>query len=701
MIVDMIFVPTLFHWKQLKNHWHKFNDTYILTYDFSVGSLAQKYGKCIYVQSFLKESELKKHDDEALYLIQAMGALFSDKLIHRGVDIAWHSSRDHRSAMIALLNMRKALPRIFEDLKIKRLALFQELFKPDFAALPNTYYPDIIQAMLAWYAQIYSIQIDWVPGVAHTDSHSDLIFHIISENSRLSPTGKIPLDNYQFSTPIFSQEKFEQVVYLVGYQMEMFDQEQLFHHLKQDPKTLFIVLSLQNTPMFELTQSFLNLDFRYIKFWPFDLAELFKTVDQFHDKFSTMESQIHADYPDIFQNGFLDFQHTFYFNSIKDCARSVEGMYWMSQAFQPDLVLGGGSAIAMSAVGSAVDFFSENDYTTLGIMHGTMYADYQFSYMSLPFKHLAARGKDQIIQIEKFKHKRIKYPELHYLGDLRQHMALGESDRHPDNQLLTKVFSQNLDKVPILLLTSSFNNGMAENICDPQKHLDTWFKLRDIAEKRKDIVFYIKNHPGYDFFGFYSEFCGQSSPFILIDKSIPITLILPHVKLAVCINNYTSAMIECSFCNIPFLYLREAVYKNGNYINSKLVENSSILLEDISELEPSLDRVINEPAFSTSLLEAGQILVKSFTTEKEKDVLKTALSLIDTILKKESKPFIPKENEGGLISWLIQIAYSHLSWKETGNKTNIENLVNSISSLQFSDNEKYLVQAYLNLIMQL
>jgi hypothetical protein len=699
---DLIFIPTVFHWNQLKDQWNQLKDSFILTYDFSVGSLAQNYGNVIYVQSFITEDELKANDDEALDLIKAMGQLFSKKFVHRGVDLAYISARDHRSAMIALLNMRIALKRIFEDLEIKQIYLFQELFKPDFAALPNTYYPDIIQALISVFALKKSIGINWLPGVKHTDMHSDLIFHIISENSRKTLTGNLAREELPFSGPIFDQTQFKRTVFLVGYQMEIFDQEQLFTHYKEDPETLLIFLSLQNTPIFEKTLSYLGLDFRYLKLFPFELTHLFQEIDICQAEFCTMDSEIHRKYPEIFNNAFLEFQYKFFFNTIKDNARTVEGMYWISQAFKPDLVLGGGSATAMSAVAASLEFFTQNGFSTLGIMHGTMYADYQFSYIFFPFKHLAVRGKEQLIQIEKSLKIRSRTPQLNYLGDLRQHMNIKNINTNPEKAALEKIFAQKSGLFPILLVTSSFNNGMAENICNPEIHFKTWIKLKEIAKRRKDLCFFVKNHPGYDFFGFYADFCNESSPFILLEKTIPITLILEHIKLAICVNNYTSAMIECASFNIPFLYLRDAVYKNGNYINSKIIQNPALLIEKTEELENTVDRFIQNTDFQSELQEAGKMLVKSFTSEMGSEALSTALTLTEEIIaQKNTYSEDTTKNAPSFVSWITQLAYGHLLWKQTGEINTMQNIIQSISHLPFSDSEKVLIQDYLQEIKSL
>lgn len=695
MSKNLIFIPTIYHFdlfQKSKPDWSCLN---VFTDNFNVGSIAMEYTDVFYLTSYMAEAEINAHLEQTLDIQRVWVQSLQGRVIHRGISLPELTVPDHYNAILTYLNLNCALPRLLDELQPERLLIFQEFDKPDFMGLPHTHYPDGMHGVIAHQAQLRNLPLSILPGLAFTDDHSSLILSIIQENTHHFP--QQVCSNGLESLPqvaLFAEKKFKRCIFLIGYYMEMFDQDLLFKHLQSDPDTLFVFLSMQNTPLLQWGPSFLSLDFRIFKYWPFDLNSIYQTIDAESRQFFQHSGLLQEKYPDIFKNHFLDFQFQFFFNSLKNNARTIEAMHLCNDSFQPDLILAGGSS-SLGGVRAGVETFNHLNIPTLGVMHGGLWFDYHLKRFAYPVKFFAVRGEKYIDKIAKITPHEI---EVTSVGDLREHMQEQQVSSQT-SQAIDSLFPSEDNRSTVLLVTSSFMVGFSEIVSDPSKNLKTWDALIKLAESRQDLRFLLKPHPGYDFFQFYDRICSPNSKIELLDKLIPVTEILKKVDSVVCVNIFSSTMLEAAHMGKPFVYLRDACYKNSPLHMEEIVEVPDFLVEEVENLEGVLDRIHGDPIFHKKLINAGNEILMGFTSFTGNNALTKALDLISDLISKH--PVLHSESQHPLGIFIFAVAQAYQHWQRTSDRSALDALTSHIPWDKLKETEKQALQNYFNILAQL
>jgi hypothetical protein len=690
MSKSLVFIPTAFHFERFKTLSLNWDQIDVFTYDVNVASLAKDVCNVIDLTSFMSEAEINLNIEKTMEILAFWESEMQGKFVHRGISLAELLVFDQYNFISSFLSMELSLPRLLDAQQPKQIMLFQEFFKPDFCGLPNTYYPDGLNGIVAKHASQRGIELTLIPGLDFTDHQSAFILNLIRENGSGFGTEPVVIDAKKLpQLDLFQGQAFTRCVFLVGYSMEMYDQGLLFNFLKEDPKTLFVFVCLQNTPMIQRGPSFLSLDFRLIKLWPFDLGPVYQKIEAQRKLFFEGKSNLHQRYPEIFQNRFLDFQFHFFFDSLKDGVRSIEAMNLLKQSFQPDLVLAGGSS-ALGGVRVAVETLNQMKIPTLGFMHGTTWIAHHLRRIPFPFQHFAVRGEKHIGKIQKHVPKSLPAT---CIGDLREHLQ--NSTQAPElTQYLNHHFPPSDTRPAILFVTATFMLGFGEIVSNPTKHIQTWEYLTHLANKRKDLRFFLKPHPGYDSFQFYQQICHPHSQVSLLERTLPVTQFIEKVDAVVCVNMYSSTMLETALLGKPFLYLRDACYKSSPLHFEEVAEIPDLLVEDVKDLEAVLDKILQDHNFKQRLLEYGQALMRGFTSYTGETALQKTLALLEHMIA--SHPVVHGERESNFGYFLVLLAERYLHVLQTGNQSALNEVIQFLQGQLVTESERNAFQTYLN-----
>ncbi|MGE3727282.1 MAG: hypothetical protein AB7I41_17110 [Candidatus Sericytochromatia bacterium] len=651
--MEILFIPSQYHLDHLlKTAPHLLKNKHVLAYDFNVGSYCYDHQiPHSYFQNYLIPKEQDECEERGFALSQAWTENFQADCFWDGIDLCQMISRDMWRSLIAVMIAQKLVPRLLKDLKPSKIFIFNEVYRPDYFALPNTYYPDEINAVLLQHAVQSSLPIQYLEPPIATDDHSSLIYHILSQISRPFRSGP-KLNGMPSISSIINLQRPKNI-FIIGYFMEIYDQIELHEDLIKNPDYQLIFISMQNTPVFEHTPGFLKLDFRHFKHWPFPLQAYYQKIDHIKQRYY-QQNLATGNWKEHLEMPFYHFQLDFFFNSLKDAARTVEGMKVLLHLFQPVLSLAGGSS-NFGNVRTAIETLRHHGVSALNIMHGALRGYFWDRYQLIPADCYAVRG---LQSREDFLNRNLNPPQrVEVIGDMRG--SLPEAPQENMHQSPASLDLQNFSQGrPLtLIVTAILNSGLLEMQGSLQGLQEDWNYLIALAEKRDDLCFAIKPHPGYDYHSYYQRLADKFKNIYYIDKSITIKDVLTAVSECVLLNVYSSAVLECSMAQKPVIILRSSTYRDIKITESGISRSDKItILTDIQDLEPVINKIHSNPDFRTNLIQRGNEFCEDYTSETGKTIDK--LTLVAE-LSNESAPLNTDDEKKHLGQLLLALSISY------------------------------------------
>ncbi len=138
---------------------------------------------------------------------------------------------------------------------------------------------------------------------------------------------------------------------------------------------------------------------------------------------------------------------------------------------------------------------------------------------------------------------------------------------HPIGDLFTSYFRKNLiNHIPdlrnniikkILIITSPINSHLSVPIASANIHLKFYEELKIYANRNLRISFYIKPHPGYDHYDFYKNYIGNN---IYLIKDSNLNDVIDECNLILMPNCITSAALDCFLKRKPLIFFNNAIY---------------------------------------------------------------------------------------------------------------------------------------------
>ncbi len=148
----------------------------------------------------------------------------------------------------------------------------------------------------------------------------------------------------------------------------------------------------------------------------------------------------------------------------------------------------------------------------------------------------------------------------------------------------------------ILIMTSQYL-GLGAPILNEGKNVKSLRQLDALANRRRDLKFYLKPHPSdLDFFYLYSEILGGNSNIEIIDRYSSLASVLEGKEIAVLFNTPSNAGLDAALSNVPVIYYKEAVYDIPE-ADSVYDRTTTTVAGNIDELEKGIDMLLALPQY--------------------------------------------------------------------------------------------------------
>jgi len=352
-----------------------------------------------------------------------------------------------------------------------------------------------------------------------------------------------------------------------------------------------------------LTQDSLESDIRVKK-----SIELQPLWDQLA---SAMEKR-YLDNPEIFSNPHLAFQ----FNRIK---KEIESACVYADAFsslltllKPVSIIFGHEAFTIER--HLVDIANAREIPTISLVHGGLGFKYGFRgivgsarkvlvWNSLDVDWLLSLGveEDRLVKIGGLRYED-KY--FQYANSLN----IRDSAKKSDSK---KYLGLSQDKPLIAIVTAEISTGLAAPVASPLKHRQLIRELLAFIQRRKDINFIIKAHPGYDYYPLYRQLLSYSLPNLFFDEELTLDEVIAATDICIMINYCTTAALEAMIRGIPVVFVNNAVYDLPDWIDT-LSDTEIPRVTSIKELEITIEQLLNDKNHLERVLSETNIQVKRF-----------------------------------------------------------------------------------------
>jgi hypothetical protein len=581
---------------------------------------------------------------EALSLSQQLYQPLAD-LTHRGVSLlnTFHLEAYH--PLLSCLNTARAFERLLAEQPWSELFLCSGLCYPDYWNLARTAESDSVCAVMALLAQQHGLPVTWLQPTPQADEHTQFIRYMLSQ------TGAHAAGAYPVPPEGLQPLKPGRCIFLLGWGLELNDQALLAEYLAEDPDTYFVFLSFQNTPQYYRSESALYLDMRYFTSWPHPLSEQEAAIEARWQELPSYWEQAFPERAALLNNPFWRFQHQLNQALFKGNLRVIEAMHILYEHFQPVLTLSGGTH-KFSPVKTAVDTLTQRGVPNINFMHGGILFPYNLKTKVFTVdSSLAVRGKIHYQQLAEF-WEPFERSDVRVIGELRKNLPTtkGRTSTHKN-------------KPSILLLSSRLGHGMYNISSSMHKHLETWLYIEDLIQKYPNWEFQLKPHPGYDYFGFYSQMQGDTN-LTIIEQTTPLRDILPQADVAIAINVPTSSIVEAALAEVPTLYLC-TTHKQGSEQFKANLEPYIWQISTLSELEPAILSLLENTDEQKKRLSAMDEFKELWSTAQNNLALDNAKKFIAS--KIGSPPAMqPKASYGQWIQQITHISEAHFYWR-TGN----------------------------------
>ena len=360
-------------------------------------------------------------------------------------------------------------------------------------------------------------------------------------------------------------------------------------------------------------------------------------------------------YEEIFCNHYLDFQ----FDRVKKEIESaiVYGANFSSliKLLDPACIIFGHEAFTIEKY--LVGIAKREKIKTIALFHGGLgfkfahhgslgAADEILIWNQLDFEWITFFGVNPL-RLKKI--GCLRYENEYLIARAEDIQGLLEQKR-----LAKKKLSLDQNKPLIAILTAEINTGMVSPIAHPSRHRKAISDLCSMIQRRPDLNFIIKSHPGFDYHELYRKLVDCGYPNLFFNEQISLTEVVSASEVCFMVNYCTTAAIQAIIYSAPTIFLVNAVYKLPDWVDS--FSGSALpRVSSVKELEHEINKLLlNKEYFKFVFYESDKAVRKllDISNVSSKDRL---LSIIaDSIIDARNNISTSKESKIGNLLYKLE-----------------------------------------------
>jgi len=279
----------------------------------------------------------------------------------------------------------------------------------------------------------------------------------------------------------------------------------------------------------------------------------------------------------IFKNQYFHFQLNYFYNLLKQTIKSLTKFDKLIRAINPDLIFFGNSW--NYEVRAMMAYSLHLGIRNMSFVHGGLTNSIGYKFRILPVSALCVSGNYIAYEFEKngFKEDQIKLVGNPKLND---NLIDQYSNKSQSNSRRTVTF------------ITGRGGGMAYGIINERKNRQTLTKLSEYFNRRRDLDFIIKVHPGaYDYRYIYENLTNNNSSNVNVHITKNIYEIISTSDIVVNYNYVSNTTLESLILGKPAIY-----YHGDSYdiqANKTIYHNfPNLCAGSILALEKLIDKIL-------------------------------------------------------------------------------------------------------------
>lgn len=601
---------------------HLLDKSCSICFDFIVGAELRRLGyNIVFLDEFIEDNDLKLAIETADDLVNIWYEPFFEDISCNGIYPAKIMSVDLRSAFIAAITTKIAMSRLLKD-----------------------YRPNIFQAVTGpgvpfWGSEIYCPS-DFHAGVALRMAETvGIITRIIRSiplrHSADSSYNSIQNNQYSCNSKVANKilssgNAKKRILAFLGVPQDYAEQRALADYLSNSESYHYIPVRIGHyypMPIFKGHE----LAFQDFFILSQDTENLNLSLNNAWGRFKAYQKNYTGDFPELFANPYLDFQFKGFWNRLRDGLQYFVAAGILMDAINPQLVTFGTMHCGHQRI--MVEAARIRNIPTLTLMHGgiTTYLEYRNGFPNSGLYCVWGKADSKALNSHNLDMTRVRITgSLRHIEAFVKQKKNLKKNRSGAMQLLRENFNCGSNTKIIVILTGSINSGLF-NYARLSIHSKIWDQLEGIAKRRPDYCFVIKPHPRYDYHHFYRSAVKNRWQHLKLLEDKSLDDILPVIDLAIIINTPTTAALEALVYNVPLLYLREG-HIEIDAVQTH-IDKGPWVINNLIELERSIDRVFTQDDFRQEIMKKGTELVKDFWGEHPDLALDNTINAVNECLK--------------------------------------------------------------------